>query len=53
MLAVVDALCDGVADPCIHGPGAWLPDGDPHRHWTLAWARRAIGWVCAGCRFSS
>jgi DNA-binding transcriptional LysR family regulator len=31
VLAVVDALCDGVADFSIHGPGAWLPDGDPHR----------------------
>jgi DNA-binding transcriptional LysR family regulator len=31
VLAVVDALCDGVADLGIHAPGAWLPDGDPHR----------------------
>jgi DNA-binding transcriptional LysR family regulator len=31
VLAVVDALCDGVGDLGIHGPGAWLPDGDPHR----------------------
>jgi DNA-binding transcriptional LysR family regulator len=31
VLAVVDALCDGVADLGVHGPGAWLPDGDPHR----------------------
>jgi len=31
VLAVVDALCGGVADLGIHGPGAWLPDGDPHR----------------------
>jgi DNA-binding transcriptional LysR family regulator len=31
VLAVVDALSDAVADPGIHGPGAWLPDGDPYR----------------------
>ena len=31
VLAVVDALCDGVGDLGVHGPGAWLPDGDPHR----------------------
>jgi DNA-binding transcriptional LysR family regulator len=31
VLAVVEALCDGVGDPGVHGPGAWLPDGDPHR----------------------
>ncbi|GHH75072.1 LysR family transcriptional regulator [Streptomyces sulfonofaciens] len=31
VLAVVDALCDGVGDLGIHGPGAWLPDGDPYR----------------------
>jgi DNA-binding transcriptional LysR family regulator len=31
VLAVVDALRDGIADFGIHGPGAWLPDGDPHR----------------------
>jgi DNA-binding transcriptional LysR family regulator len=31
VLAVVDALSDGVADFGIHGPGAWLPDSDPHR----------------------
>jgi hypothetical protein len=30
-LAVVDALCDGIADLGVHGPGAWLPGGDPHR----------------------
>ncbi|MEU9895194.1 LysR family transcriptional regulator [Streptomyces phaeochromogenes] len=31
VLAVADALCDGVEDLGIHGPGAWLPDGDPHK----------------------
>ncbi|MET7977243.1 MULTISPECIES: LysR family transcriptional regulator [Streptomyces] len=31
VLAVVDALCDGVGDLGIRAPGAWLPDGDPHR----------------------
>jgi DNA-binding transcriptional LysR family regulator len=31
VLAVVDALCDGVGDLGIRTPGAWLPDGDPHR----------------------
>jgi DNA-binding transcriptional LysR family regulator len=31
VLAVVDALCDGVGDLGIHRPGAWLPDGDPYR----------------------
>ncbi|MFI0732508.1 LysR family transcriptional regulator [Streptomyces sp. NPDC021225] len=31
VLAVVDALCDGVGDFGIHGPDAWLPDGDPYR----------------------
>jgi len=30
--AVVDALCAGVSDVDIHGPDAWLPDGDPYRH---------------------
>lgn len=32
VLAVVDALCDGVGDFGIHAPGARLPDGDPDRH---------------------
>ncbi len=27
VLAVVDALCDGVGDLGIRAPGAWLPDG--------------------------
>ncbi|MGW3426041.1 LysR family transcriptional regulator [Streptomyces phaeochromogenes] len=31
VLAVSDALCDGVGDLGIHGPAAWLPDGDPHK----------------------
>jgi DNA-binding transcriptional LysR family regulator len=31
VLAVVDALSGGVADLGVHGPGAWLPDGDPNR----------------------
>ncbi|MEW2491265.1 LysR family transcriptional regulator [Streptomyces sp. NPDC048411] len=31
VLAVVDALCDGVGDLGLHGPGVW-PEGDPHRH---------------------
>ncbi|ADI03558.1 LysR family transcriptional regulator [Streptomyces bingchenggensis BCW-1] len=31
VLAVVDALCDGVGDLGIHGPDVWLPDGDPYR----------------------
>lgn len=31
VLAVVDALCDGVGDLGIHGEGVWLPDGDPYR----------------------
>ncbi|MER5823617.1 LysR family transcriptional regulator [Streptomyces mirabilis] len=31
VLAVVDALCDGVGDLGIRAPGAWLPDGDPYR----------------------
>lgn len=32
VLAVVDALCDGVSvgDLGLHGPSAWLPAGDPH-----------------------
>jgi len=32
VLAVVDALCDGVGDLGTDAPDAWLPDGDPHRH---------------------
>ncbi|MDQ1033960.1 DNA-binding transcriptional LysR family regulator [Streptomyces sp. V3I8] len=31
VLALVDALCDGVGDLGIHAPDAWLPAGDPHR----------------------
>ncbi|MGF6885232.1 DNA-binding transcriptional LysR family regulator [Nocardia sp. GAS34] len=31
VLAVVEALCDGVGDLGIHGPDAWLPGDDPHR----------------------
>jgi DNA-binding transcriptional LysR family regulator len=31
VLAVMDALCEGVGDLGIHAPSAWLPDGDPHR----------------------
>jgi DNA-binding transcriptional LysR family regulator len=31
VLAVVDALTDGVGDLAIHAPDAWLPDGDPHK----------------------
>lgn len=31
VLAVVDALCDGVGDLGVRAPGAWLPDGDPYR----------------------
>lgn len=31
VLAVVDALCDGVGDFGVNGPGAWLPSGDPNR----------------------
>jgi DNA-binding transcriptional LysR family regulator len=31
VLAVVDALCYRIGDFGIHGPAAWLPDGDPHR----------------------
>ncbi|MEU5481188.1 LysR family transcriptional regulator [Streptomyces mirabilis] len=31
VLAVVDALCDGVGDLGIRAPRAWLPDGDPYR----------------------
>ncbi|MFD9097972.1 LysR family transcriptional regulator [Streptomyces collinus] len=31
VLAVVDALCDGVDDLGLHAPDVWLPEGDPHR----------------------
>ncbi|MFF4346972.1 LysR family transcriptional regulator [Streptomyces sp. NPDC001530] len=31
VLAVIDALCDGMGDLGLHAPGAWLPEGDPHR----------------------
>ncbi|MDQ0955144.1 DNA-binding transcriptional LysR family regulator [Streptomyces phaeochromogenes] len=31
VLAVSDTLCDGVGDLGLHGPAAWLPDGDPHK----------------------
>ncbi|MFE1882883.1 LysR family transcriptional regulator [Streptomyces diastatochromogenes] len=31
VLAVVEALCEGVGDLGIHGPDAWLPDGDPYQ----------------------
>ncbi|MFD8079241.1 LysR family transcriptional regulator [Streptomyces sp. NPDC059718] len=31
VLAVVDALAEGVGDLGIHGPGVWLPDGDPYK----------------------
>ncbi|MFF3707856.1 LysR family transcriptional regulator [Streptomyces phaeochromogenes] len=31
VLAVADVLCDRVGDLGIHGPAAWLPDGDPHK----------------------
>ncbi|MFI9103486.1 LysR family transcriptional regulator [Streptomyces fildesensis] len=31
VLALIDALCDGVGDLGINADGAWLPDGDPHR----------------------
>ncbi|MFF8352349.1 LysR family transcriptional regulator [Streptomyces chartreusis] len=30
VLAVVDALCDGVGDLGIHAPDSWLPPDDPH-----------------------
>ncbi|MFF0089450.1 LysR family transcriptional regulator [Streptomyces canus] len=30
VLAVVDALCEGVGDLGIHAPDAWLPAGDPY-----------------------
>ncbi|MFF4835946.1 LysR family transcriptional regulator [Streptomyces sp. NPDC001315] len=32
VLAVVDALCDGVGDLGINAPDAWLPDDDPYRN---------------------
>ncbi|MFB7510899.1 LysR family transcriptional regulator, partial [Streptomyces broussonetiae] len=31
VLAVVDALREGVGDLGLQGPGVWLPEGDPHR----------------------
>lgn len=31
VLAVVDALCEGIGDFGIHGADVWLPDGDPYR----------------------
>lgn len=31
VLAVMDALCDGVGTAHIHGPDAWMPANDPHR----------------------
>ncbi|MGW0997744.1 LysR family transcriptional regulator [Streptomyces sp. NPDC002523] len=31
VLAVVDALGDGVGDLGVHTPGAWLPESDPYR----------------------
>ncbi|TQL98464.1 DNA-binding transcriptional LysR family regulator [Actinoallomurus bryophytorum] len=31
VLATVDALTEGVGDAGIHGPDAWLPEGDPHK----------------------
>ncbi|MDX2702895.1 LysR family transcriptional regulator [Streptomyces sp. PA03-6a] len=31
VLAVVDALAEGVGDLGIHGPDVWLPDGDPYK----------------------
>lgn len=30
VLAVADALCDGIGDLGIHTPDSWLPAGDPH-----------------------
>ncbi|MHC3471321.1 LysR family transcriptional regulator [Streptomyces sp. 7R007] len=30
VLAVADALCDGVGDLGLHAPDAWLPAGDPY-----------------------
>ncbi|WP_285369218.1 LysR family transcriptional regulator [Streptomyces sp. RKAG293] len=32
VLALIDALCEGVGDLGLHAVGAWLPAGDPHRH---------------------
>ncbi|MEW2491534.1 LysR family transcriptional regulator [Streptomyces sp. NPDC048411] len=32
VLAVVEALCEGVGDLGLRGDDMWLPDGDPHRH---------------------
>jgi hypothetical protein len=31
VMAVVDALCDGVDETALRGPGIWLPAGDPYR----------------------
>ncbi|MFF7753177.1 LysR family transcriptional regulator [Streptomyces sp. NPDC007971] len=31
VLAVVDALCDGVGDLGLRGPDVWLPAGDPYQ----------------------
>ncbi|MFI1097898.1 LysR family transcriptional regulator [Streptomyces sp. NPDC020917] len=31
VLAVVDALCDGVDGSGLHAPDVWLPEGDPYR----------------------
>jgi DNA-binding transcriptional LysR family regulator len=31
VLAAVEALTRGVGDVGVHGPDAWLPDGDPYR----------------------
>ena len=31
VLAVVDALTEGLGDLGIHAPDAWLPDGDPYK----------------------
>ncbi|MFL1898233.1 LysR family transcriptional regulator [Streptomyces tauricus] len=30
VLALMDALCDGVGDLGLHSPDAWLPEDDPH-----------------------
>jgi hypothetical protein len=31
VLAVVEALTDGIGDLGINAAGAWLPDGDPYK----------------------
>jgi DNA-binding transcriptional LysR family regulator len=31
VLAAVDAFTDNLPDLGVHDPGAWLPDGDPHK----------------------